>query len=67
MTMRLALACLTLALAAGLLGCSSLPDPMGWFESDNQEPPAELTDYEPRLQLQTLWSDDRGAVARASI
>jgi outer membrane protein assembly factor BamB len=61
MTMRLALACLTLALAAGLLGCSSLPDPMGWFESDNQEPPAELTDYEPRLQLQTLWSDDRGA------
>lgn len=44
-----------------LTGCSSMPDPFGWFESDNQEPPAELTDYEPGIVVKELWSQDSGA------
>lgn len=47
-------------LAILLNGCGSLPDPMGWFESDNQAPPTELTDYEPRVQVKTLWDQDSG-------
>jgi outer membrane protein assembly factor BamB len=43
-----------------LAGCSSIPDPFGMFESDNQEPPAELTDFTPTLQVRTLWSVDTG-------
>ncbi len=46
--------------AALLAGCSSMPDPFGMFESDNQEPPAELTDFTATLQLKTLWSVDAG-------
>ncbi len=48
-------------LAAALGGCSSIPDPMGWFEADNQEPPAELTDYQPTIHPRTRWSIDSGA------
>lgn len=48
-------------LLAALSGCSSLPDPMGWFEADNQEPPAELTDYQPAIRPHIRWSTDSGA------
>jgi outer membrane protein assembly factor BamB len=44
-----------------LAGCGTMLDPTTWFESDNQEPPAELTDYEPTLSIRTLWSRDTGA------
>ena len=47
--------------AAGLLaGCSSIPDPFGLFESDNQAPPTELTDFTPSLQVNTRWTVDAG-------
>lgn len=42
-------------LSALLVGCGSL------FESDNQVPPMELTDYQSTLVVQTLWSRDTGA------
>ncbi len=56
----------SLALQALLLttltlgGCSSIPDPFGWMESDNQEPPAELTEFKPSVSIDTLWSRDTG-------
>jgi len=50
-----------LLLSASLGGCGSLLDPTSWFESDNQEPPAALTDYPSTLTIQTLWSRSTGA------
>jgi outer membrane protein assembly factor BamB len=50
----------TLLSAALLAGCSSMPDPFGMFESDNQAPPAELTAFTPTLEVRTLWSVDAG-------
>ncbi len=49
-------------LLGGLLlsGCSSMPDPFGWMEADNQEPPAELTEIQPRIQITTLWKKEVG-------
>ncbi len=50
-----------LLLTAFILGgCSSIPDPFGWMEADNQEPPAELTEFEPSVSISTLWSRDTG-------
>jgi outer membrane protein assembly factor BamB len=50
-----------LLMAFALGGCSSLPDPFGWFESDNQEPPAELTEYEPAIRVTTRWRVNAGS------
>lgn len=47
-------------LAANVAGCSSIPDPFGFFETDNQAEPAELTDYEPKIQIGKIWSSDAG-------
>ena len=42
------------ALLMGLGGCSL-------FQTDNTEPPAELTEIETRAQIETRWSRDTGA------
>jgi len=42
-------------------GCSSIPDPMGWIEEDNQAPPEELTEYQPSVKPTSRWSTDTGA------
>lgn len=44
-----------LLLGTVLGGCSTL------FESDNQEPPAELVTYSPSIAVNTMWSVDTGA------
>lgn len=57
---RYAIATILLLGAAALGGCGSIPDPFGWIEDDNQEPPAELTEFDPRTSIATLWSRDTG-------
>lgn len=54
--MRRLLPVVLLALAVGgLNGCA-------WLRGkDNVEPPAELPEFEPRVQLQSLWERDMGA------
>ncbi|MDX1434369.1 MAG: outer membrane protein assembly factor BamB [Gammaproteobacteria bacterium] len=49
------------ACLAGLGGCATVGD---WFGGeDNTQPPAELVDFEPRIELTTLWSRSVGAGA----
>ncbi len=36
-------------------------NPMNWFESDNQKPPAELTEYEARLNPSIAWTQRIGS------
>ncbi len=44
-----------LGLLTLLNGCSSVPLIGGWFEGSSEEPPAELTEFVPEIQVRTLW------------
>ncbi len=54
-------ACALLA-AASLCGCTQVRDYLGG--EDNSEPPAELVEFRPTVQVKTLWSRDVGAGTR---
>jgi outer membrane protein assembly factor BamB len=44
-----------------LAGCGTFADPTEWFDEPPPDAPSALTDYEPRVQPQRLWSRDVGA------
>ncbi len=56
---------LALIFIFGLSGCATLTnmsDAVGdlFKDSDNSEPPAELTEYQPEIKLQVLWDESDG-------
>lgn len=56
---------LALIFILGLTGCAALTDMTDtvgslFKDSDNSEPPAELTKYEPELKLEVLWDKSDG-------
>ena len=56
---------LALIFILGLPGCATLTnmsDAVGdlFKDSDNSEPPAELTEYEPEVKLEILWDESDG-------
>lgn len=56
---------LALIFILGLPGCAtitSMTDSVGdlFKDSDNSEPPAELTEYEPEIKLEILWDESDG-------
>ncbi len=56
---------LALIFILGLTGCATLTgmtDAVGdlFSDSDNSEPPVELTEYEPEVKLEILWDESDG-------
>jgi len=61
MRLRAVLARGTLLFLATLVsGCSSVPLIGSWFESGDEAPPAELTDFVPEIDIRTLWKAQVG-------
>ena len=62
MTSRPRLLGLLLTSAALLAGCSSMSWMTDWFSgSSKEEPPAELVEFTPTIEVRTLWQEDVGA------